>query len=111
MSPILRLAILDDYQDSAKSLFRNRFPQLEIESFPETLRATNNEERAELIRRLKDFNIISTTRERTAIPSIVLALLPRLKLILTTGAVNAAINKKASLEEGIDACRKLQLPS
>ncbi|KAH7079748.1 D-isomer specific 2-hydroxyacid dehydrogenase [Paraphoma chrysanthemicola] len=99
----LRLAILDDYQNIAPEIFLQQFPnhEIEIESFPDTLQAKRDDQRAALIDRLQDFDAISTMRERTAFPATVLNNLPRLKLILTTGAGNAAIDTKTCHERGI----------
>lgn len=97
----IRLAILDDYQNNATNIFAKVLPELEIESFSDTLDAQNREQRAKLIDRLVDFDIISTMRERTAFPASVLSSLPRLKLLLTTGAANASIDKAACEAQGI----------
>jgi lactate dehydrogenase-like 2-hydroxyacid dehydrogenase len=54
--------------------------------------------KVELVERLKPFEIISSMRERTPFPASLLSKLPNLKLLLTTGTRNAAID--------LDACRK-----
>src|SRR5258705_781277 len=51
--------------------------------------------------RLRDFDIIVVMRERTPFPSSLLARLPSLKLLVTTGRRNAAIDIKAAAERGV----------
>jgi phosphoglycerate dehydrogenase-like enzyme len=58
----------------------------------------------ELVRALADFEIVSAMRERTPFPRSVLERLPRLKLLVTTGTWNAAIDVKAALERDVVVC-------
>ena len=51
--------------------------------------------------RLRDFDIIVAMRERTPFPSSLLARLPSLKLLVTTGRRNAAIDIKAAAARGV----------
>ena len=53
---------------------------------------------------LKDFDIVCLMRERTAFPRDVIAALPNLKLVVTTGMRNAAIDLAALKERGIPVC-------
>lgn len=96
----IKLAILDDYANIAAAHFKNS-RDLEIHSFPETLNARLPVEHDALIARLHPFTIISSMRERTQFPRSVLSQLPNLKLILTTGGRNAAIDVVACHELGI----------
>ncbi len=100
----LNLAILDDYANIAPSKFSSLTSRLEITTFPETLNAKTPAGLAELISRLKRFQIISTMRERTLFSREVLTELPNLKLLLTTGMRNAAIDMKTCAERGIIVC-------
>jgi lactate dehydrogenase-like 2-hydroxyacid dehydrogenase len=106
----VKVAILDDYQSVAVEEFRSHlghdFSSLRISLFSDTLAPyshaqTSDAMRAELVERLKPFTIISTMRERTPFPAPLLRLLPNLKLLVTTGSVNAAIDSKAAKELGI----------
>lgn len=110
MSPIpkepIKLAILDDYQGTAAQHFEVLKPAFEITTFRDTLPAFNHPStpestKQELIARLKPFTVISTMRERTPFPSELLKSLPNLKLILTTGAYNAAIDMPVAKSLGI----------
>lgn len=58
----------------------------------------------ELARRLRDSSVIVAMRERTRLPGRLLAQLPALRLIVTTGARNAAIDVDAARERGIAVC-------
>ncbi|KAK5047686.1 hypothetical protein LTR84_006351 [Exophiala bonariae] len=100
----VKLAILDDYASVASQHFsalQAAHPNLEIQCFPGTLNAKLESEHAELISRLKPFTIISSMRERTQFPRSVLSQLPQLKLLVTTGMRNAAIDVAAATELGI----------
>ncbi|KAL2793808.1 D-isomer specific 2-hydroxyacid dehydrogenase [Aspergillus keveii] len=96
--PTIRLAILDDYQGIAPATFQRLGPRVDVVSFPDTLPAGNEEA---LIERLRPFDVISTMRERTALPGHVLRSLPNLKLILTTGMKNSAIDISTCSELGV----------
>jgi phosphoglycerate dehydrogenase-like enzyme len=53
---------------------------------------------------LKDFEIICAMRERTPFPRALFAALPKLKLLVTSGMRNAAIDMEAARERGIVVC-------
>jgi D-3-phosphoglycerate dehydrogenase len=57
-----------------------------------------------LVAALGDFDILCLMRERTAFPAEVLARLPRVRLILTTGMRNVAIDVAAAAGQGIVVC-------
>lgn len=102
----IKLAILDDYQDIASQHFQSLKPDFEITVFKDTLPAFNHPSttestKQELISRLKPFSVICTMRERTPFPAALLKALPSLKLLLTTGMRNAAIDMAAAKELGI----------
>lgn len=100
----VKIAILDDYASIASAHFeplKTTHPNLDIHHFPTTLNAKLESEHAELISRLKPFTIISSMRERTQFPRSVLSQLPQLKLLVTTGMRNAAIDVAAATELGI----------
>ncbi|SHH90617.1 D-2-hydroxyacid dehydrogenase family protein [Bradyrhizobium erythrophlei] len=53
---------------------------------------------------LKDFEIICAMRERTAFPRALFAALPNLKLLITSGMRNAAIDLEAAKEHQVVLC-------
>jgi len=104
-SPI-KIAILDDYQGIAAPHFESLKPTFEITVFRDTLLpynhpSTSDHDRSALEARLKPFTIISSMRERTPFPATLLEKLPNLKLLLTTGNRNAAIDMPACKKLGI----------
>jgi D-3-phosphoglycerate dehydrogenase len=93
-----RCAILDDYQNVALKLADwSKLKDVEIKVFTEAVRRSD----ADTIRDCKDFDIVVMMRERTRFPRAVLEALPKLKLLITTGAYNASIDMKACAERGI----------
>jgi lactate dehydrogenase-like 2-hydroxyacid dehydrogenase len=99
----IRLAILDDRQGIAAPKFSHLESRIDVTSFPEANTSQNTEQTKALIARLQPFTIISSMRERTSFPGEVISSLPNLKLLLTTGLKNAAIDMKACSEHGIIA--------
>src|ERR1700710_2517804 len=53
---------------------------------------------------LKDFEIICAMRERTPFPRALFAALPKLKLLITSGMRNAAIDMEAAKEHDVVLC-------
>src|SRR5580700_9424298 len=93
-----RVAILDDYQDVALAVadWRSLGPEIAVQAFHERLSGDDA-----LVKRLADFEVIVAMRERTQFPRSVLERLPKLKLLITTGMRNVAIDAKAAAELGI----------
>lgn len=101
-APTIELAILDDYQNIGFRHFEKISPErVQITVFQDTLNAKDDGEKAKLIERLRPFTIISTMRERTPFPADVIDSLPNLRLLLTTGTKNAAIDMDAASKRGI----------
>ncbi|WEW60750.1 D-2-hydroxyacid dehydrogenase family protein [Emydomyces testavorans] len=100
-SPQIRLAILDDYQGIAPHHFAQFTSRLQITSYDNTLNPFDPSQHAALLERLQPYQIISTMRERTPFPRELIAQLPNLKLLLTTGSTNRAIDLLACAEHGI----------
>jgi phosphoglycerate dehydrogenase-like enzyme len=97
-----RCAVLDDYQDVALSLadWRSLAGEVEVTAFNRPLGSPE-----EIVRRLKGFTMVVLTRERTAFPrQVIEGLLPELRLIVTTGSRNPALDLKAAHERGITVC-------
>jgi phosphoglycerate dehydrogenase-like enzyme len=93
-----RLAVLDDYQSVALasadwSAIRER---VDIAVFKDHLADPDA-----VIERLLPFDVVSVMRERTPLPRIVIEQLPNLKLIASTGPVNASIDVTAAEDHGI----------
>src|SRR6476660_4321519 len=97
-----RCAIIDDYQNVALKLadWSKVTKDVEIKVFTEAVRRSD----ADTINDLKDFDIVVMMRERTRFPRAVIDSLPKLKLLITTGAYNASIDMKACAERGIVVC-------
>jgi phosphoglycerate dehydrogenase-like enzyme len=92
-----RVAILDDYQGVAlASADWTLDDRVDITVFADHVR-----EEAILAQRLAPFEVIVAMRERTAFPESVLAKLPNLKLLVTTGPFNAVIDVAAAKRLGI----------
>src|SRR5258706_2685886 len=97
-----RCAIIDDYQNVALKLadWSKITKDVDIKVFTEAVRRSD----ADTIGDLKDFDIVVMMRERTRFPRAVIDGMPKLKLLITTGAYNASIDMKACQERGIVVC-------
>jgi phosphoglycerate dehydrogenase-like enzyme len=97
----MQIAILDDYQNMALSLapWSSLPPELRVTSFQDTLR-----EEAAVADRLRPFEIIVAMRERTLFPRTLFERLPNLKLLVTTGMRNAAIDLAAAAAQQVTVC-------
>ena len=95
-----RIAILDDYQGVALRLADWRsLPGCEVVVFRDTLADIDA-----LAERLADFDVICLMRERTPFPGALIERLPRLRLLLTGGMRNAAIDLEACAARGVTVC-------
>ena len=93
----MKIAILDDYQNCVPTL--SCFPKLQdhnVTVFNDTLKSTTA-----LAQRLKPFEAVVLTRQRTNITKDLLELLPNLKLISQTGKVGSHIDLKACESLGV----------
>jgi len=93
-----RVAILDDYQGVALSMadWSSLGPGVSLHPFHERIGSED-----ELAERLRTFDVIVAMRERTPFPASLIERLPSLKLLVTTGRRNAAIDVKAANARGI----------
>ena len=96
-----RIAVLDDYQgvalemadwsvlpsDCQVQVFRDHLTDLDV-----------------LAQRLRDFEVVTCMRERTPFGRDLLARLPNLRLLVTTGMRNAAIDLAAATDLGVLVC-------
>ena len=96
-----RCAILDDYQNVALAMadWSQLKPDVAVTVFNRHF-----EDRAELIAAIRDFEIIVAMRERTAFDAALLAELPRLRLLVTTGMRNASIDVAAAEARQVAVC-------
>ncbi|WP_448609390.1 D-2-hydroxyacid dehydrogenase family protein [Geodermatophilus sp. URMC 60] len=98
---MLRIAVLDDFQSVAAEFADwSRLPEdADVVSFADHL----DDEEA-VAERLAGFDVVVAMRERTPFPRTLLERLPRLRLLVTTGARNTAIDVAAAAERGIPVC-------
>jgi phosphoglycerate dehydrogenase-like enzyme len=93
-----RVAVLDDYQGVAERM-------ADWTSLPEGTEVVffhdHVAEPETLVDRLSNFDVVVAMRERTPFPRALLARLRRLRLLVTTGMRNAAIDLDAAAELGI----------
>ena len=89
---MLKVAILDDYQNIAKDFIdlKNLSSKFEFQVFNEPF---ENEDDA--IEKLKEFEVLFIMRERTKISKNLIEQLKELKLIVTSGMRNKSINLEA----------------
>ncbi len=98
MSERRKVAILDDYQGVAlgSADWSPVAARCDIETFREHIADPDR-----LVKLLQPFHVLVPMRERTPLPRAVLEKLPNLKLIVTFGMRNAAIDVVAANERGI----------
>lgn len=96
----MNVAVLDDYQAIAHALvdWRVLGEGVRVEFLTEHL------EDEALVERIADCEIVVAMRERTAFPARVLERLPKLRLLVTTGMRNKAIDVRAATDAGIVVC-------
>lgn len=94
----MRVAVLDDYQDAARSFGAwEALPgDVQVDFFHEHL---GDEDR--VADRLLQYEAVVAMRERTPFPRSLLERLPNLRLLVTTGPFNAAIDVGAASERGV----------
>jgi len=99
--PAVRVAVLDDYQGVARSFgpWATLGDRIELEVFGDHL-----DDEPTLVQRLRPFEVVVAMRERTPFPRSVLSALPNLRLLVTTGGRNAAIDIAACAEQGVLVC-------
>ena len=97
----LRCAILDDYQNVALKLadWGPLADRVETTVFDTPFASPDA-----AIAALQDFEIICAMRERTPFPRAVFEALPKLKLLITSGMRNAAIDLEAAKANDVVVC-------
>jgi D-3-phosphoglycerate dehydrogenase len=97
----LRCAILDDYFNLALDVadWSKIADRVDVTVFDAPFASEQTAANA-----LADFEIVCAMRERTAFPNSLFAALPRLKLLLTSGMRNAAIDLEAAKQRNVSVC-------
>src|SRR3712207_3614543 len=97
----VRIAVLDDYQDAARRFadWSRLPPDAELTAFADHVADPD-----ELVARLAPYQVACVMRERTPFPRAVLERLPQLRLLVTTGMTNQAIDLTAAGELGVTVC-------
>jgi phosphoglycerate dehydrogenase-like enzyme len=100
MSHRIKIAILDDYQNVAlRSADWSTLGDVDIEVHNDHIVDSD-----QLVERLAPCAIVCAMRERTLLDKALLQRLPNLKLIVSTGRRNSAIDVQAAREAGILVC-------
>lgn len=102
-----RIAILDDYQGVALDCADwDSIPgDPDIKVFREHIPGEDAVAEA-----LADFDVVVAMRERTPFPGSLIARLPKLRLLVTTGMRNLAIDMEAAKARGVPVCGTALLP-
>jgi D-3-phosphoglycerate dehydrogenase len=97
----LRCAILDDYMNLSLGMadWSKVSDRVDVQVFNEPFASSEAAAAA-----LKDFEIICAMRERTPFPRAMFAALPELKLLITSGLRNAAIDMEAAKDHQVVLC-------
>ncbi|MCR9072829.1 MAG: D-2-hydroxyacid dehydrogenase family protein [Alphaproteobacteria bacterium] len=96
-----KIAILDDYANAAlSSADWSSLP----DGFEPAVFTDNLVDHEPLVERLRDFEIVCAMRERTPFPGDVFRRLPNLKLFITSGMRNNAVDFKTAKEMGVVTC-------
>jgi phosphoglycerate dehydrogenase-like enzyme len=98
---MMRVAVLDDYQGAALHAadWQSLHPAVQIEAFPGHIA-----DQDALARRLHTFECVVLMRERTPFPKSLIERLPNLRLIVSAGMRNAALDVEAATARGIQVC-------
>lgn len=96
---MIRVAVLDDYQGVASGLADWERLDAEVVFFSDI-----PADRAALVDRLAGFDVVVAMRERTPFPADLFPMLPDLRLLVTTGMRNAAIDLGAAAGAGVTVC-------
>jgi phosphoglycerate dehydrogenase-like enzyme len=101
VSARLRCAVLNDYQHAAaaRADWSQLAARVDINYFSDAF--ANEDDAADA---LAGFEVIVAMRERTPFPASLVARLPRLTLLVTTGAANASIDVAAAHAAGVTVC-------
>ncbi|MDX5565887.1 D-2-hydroxyacid dehydrogenase family protein [Streptomyces sp. ID05-04B] len=96
-----RCAVLDDFQNAARTAADWSVPGEEVEIVPFTEHFGDEDE---LAAALAGFDCVVTLRERVAFPASLLDRLPRLRLLIASGMRNSVIDFPAARANGVTVC-------
>jgi phosphoglycerate dehydrogenase-like enzyme len=98
---MMRIAILDDWQDVARSSadWSGLAARADLVFFADSFGSEDEAAGA-----LKDFDILLTMRERTPFPESLIRRLPKLRMIGITGAANRSLDVEACTRQGVTVC-------
>ena len=98
---MLRVTVLDDFQDVARAMapWARLGDELEL-----TVLREHVADREALAAAIGDTEVVVAMRERTRIDAALFAALPRLRLVVTTGSANVAIDVAAATAHGVTVC-------
>ena len=87
---MLKVAILDDYQNVSKKYgnWRELEKKIYVKAFNQFIHNRNS-----LVKNLLDFDIVCLMRERTKFGKDIISKLPNLKLVITSGNWNPSVDK------------------
>ena len=96
-----QIAIINDYADVARACAEwSRLPaDVDLDIYNDHL-----SDEAEIAARLESYEVVVAIRERTPITQSLLDRLPNLKLLVTPGMRNAAIDLAGCAQAGITVC-------
>lgn len=96
----IRIAILDDYHGVAERYadWTALGPNVQVQALRDYLPEN------ERVAALQSFDVIVAMRERTPFPATLIEALPKLRLLITTGMRNLAIDMDACAQRGIVVC-------
>ena len=96
-----RVAVIDDYQHVAEALgdWESLPPGTEVVFFHDHL-----VDEDAIADRLRDFEVVALMRERTPIGRSLLSRLPKLRLLVTTGMQNRAVDVGSAHDRGVVVC-------
>jgi len=105
--PVTRIAILDDYQNVAlTSADWDSIPgDTEIVTFRHHIPGEDA-----VVESIADFEVVVAMRERTPFPASLIERLPKLRLLVTTGMRNLAIDMQAAARRGVPVCGTALVP-
>jgi phosphoglycerate dehydrogenase-like enzyme len=96
-----RCVVLDDYQGVALAMadWSPLAGTVDVRTLREPFRSEDD-----VVAAIGDCEIVVAMRERTPFPASLLARLPRLRLLITSGMRNAAIDLEAAARHGVTVC-------
>lgn len=95
-----RMAVLDDWEhDAATAVDWSSLSDVDVTIFTDHVA-----DRDALVERLRPFEIVMLMRERTPMPAGLVSALPGLRLLVTTGMRNRALDIPAARAAGVQVC-------